>query len=385
MALLNFPPNPNPGDKYTIGTITWQWTGSAWIKYNDPNKTFGEVTSTAIVITSTSTSSLQVTGGTIISGDLFVGGNLVGPGVASLSTSTDNVRGGSTGSVLYQAAPGVTKFIGIGTTGSILVSNGTTATFANTLNSLVISGTTNATSTTTGALVVGGGVGIAGDLWIGGSLYAQGNPVLTTATFGAVISAGQDITISFVTGTNYIRVNDVSTLQTVTGRGFTTTNRINITNTASSTSTSTGALTVKGGVGIGGDVNAWGKVTAESVQIKDASIDSTKTTVSSQSATVVDQYNLTDFRAAKYLIQIDEGTGAGANFQSEEIMLLATNTGTVYLTEYGKISSKGNGNWLGDFSADINNVGGSDVVRLLFTANQATDKVISVLRISMVP
>jgi hypothetical protein len=386
MALLNFPPNPNPGDKFTIGTITWQWNGAAWIKFNDPNKTFGQVTSTAVVITSTSTSSLQVTGGAIISGDLFVGGNLVGPGAAALSTATDNVRGGTTGSILYQLAPGLTKFIGIGSTGSLLVSNGTTATFSNTLNSLVVSGTASPTQLDTGtaALKVAGGVSIGGDLWLGGQLFSQGSPVLTTATFGAVISAGQDITISFVTGTNYIQVNDVATLQTVTGRGSTTSNRINITNTVSSTSTTTGALVVKGGVGIGGDVNVWGRVSAESVRVMDAIFDSTKTSISSQSITAIDQYRLSDYRTAKYLVQIDEGTGASADFQSSEISLLATNTGTVYLTEYGKISSKGNV-YLGNFTAAVENIGGSDFVRLFFQADQATSKVISVLRISMVP
>lgn len=379
MPLLNFPPNPQPGDKYTIGTLTWVWNGSAWIKYNDPNKTFGEVTSTSVVITSTSTTSLQVSGGAVIGGDLFISGNLIGPGAAALSTSTDNVRGGSTGSVLYQSAPGVTNFIGIGSTGSLLVSNGTTATFANTLQSLVISGTTNATSTQTGALVVAGGVAIGGDLFIGGTLYAGGNPVLTTATFGAVISAGQDITVTFVTGTNYIQVNDVATLQTITNRGSTTTNRINITNSTTSTSTTTGALIVRGGVGIGGRINC------ESVRVMDAIFDSTKTDVNNQSATVIDQYNLSDYRAAKYLVQIDEGTGNTANFQSSELMLLATNTGTVYLTEYAAISSKGNNNFLGEFSADVNNIGGVDVVRLKFAAFESTNKVINVLRISMVP
>ena len=127
MALLNFPANPQVGDKYTIGTITWQWTGAAWIKYNDPNKTFGEVTSTNLTITtstnstSTTTGALIVTGGVGIGGNLYVGGNLIGPGAAALSTSTDAVRGGTTGSILYQVGPGVTGFVGIGTTGSYLL------------------------------------------------------------------------------------------------------------------------------------------------------------------------------------------------------------------------------------------------------------------------
>jgi hypothetical protein len=391
MALLNFPANPQVGDKYTIGVITWQWTGSAWIRYNDPNKTFGEVTATQMVITtttnstSTTTGALVVTGGAAIGGNLFVGGQLIGPGAAALSTSTDAVRNGTTGSVLYQIAPSVTGFIGIGTTGSFLVSNGTTSTFKNTVTNITITDTTRATNTTTGALVVAGGVGIGGDLFVGGDFYANGHPVLTTATFGAVISAGVDITVTFITGTNYIQINDISTLQSVTGRGFTTTNRINITNATASVSTTTGALTVKGGVGIGGDVNIYGRMNSESVRILDTIFDSTRTTVNTVVTTVIDTYSLADFRSAKYLVQIDEGSGASAEFQSSELLLLATNTGTVYLTEYASISSRGVGITLGEFSADLNNVGGTDYIRLKFTADSATSKTINVLRTAMVP
>jgi len=391
MALLNFPANPQVGDKYTIGTITWQWTGAAWIKYNDPNKTFGEVTSTNLTLTtstnstSTTTGALIVTGGVGIGGNLYVGGSLIGPGAAALSTSTDAVRNGTTGSILYQIAPSVTGFVGIGTTGSFLVSNGTTATFKNTVTNLTITDTTRATTTTTGALVVAGGVGIGGDLYVGGDFFANGHPVLTTATFGAVISAGTDITITFITGTNYIQINDISTLQSVTGRGFTTTNRINVTNATASTSTTTGALTIKGGVGIGGDVNIYGRMNSESVRIADTIFDSTKTTVNTVVTTVIDTYSLADFRSAKYLVQIDEGLGATAEFQSSELLLLATNTGTVYLTEYAVISSRGPGIGIGEFTADLNNVGGTDYIRLKFTADAATSKTINVLRTAMVP
>ena len=391
MALLNFPANPQVGDKYTIGVITWQWTGAAWIRYNDPNKTFGEVTATQMIITtttnstSTTTGALVVTGGAAIGGNLFVGGQLIGPGAAALSTSTDAVRNGTTGSVLYQIAPSVTGFIGIGTTGSFLVSNGTTSTFKNTVTNITITDTTRATSTTTGALVVAGGVGIGGDLFVGGDFYANGHPVLTTATFGAVISAGTDITVTFITGTNYIQINDVSTLQSVTGRGFTTTNKINITNATASVSTTTGALTVKGGAGIGGDVYVYGRMNSESVRILDTIFDSTRTTVNTIVTTVIDTYSLADFRSAKYLVQIDEGSGASAEFQSSELLLLATNTGTVYLTEYASISSRGVGITLGEFSAGILNVGGQDVVQLKFTADSATNKTINVLRTAMVP
>jgi hypothetical protein len=59
--------------------------------------------------------------------------------------------------------------------------------------------------------------------------------------------------VGFIASTSTLKViTDISTLQSVTNRGYSTTNPINITNTNSSTSTQTGALTVTGGVAIGG-------------------------------------------------------------------------------------------------------------------------------------
>ena len=107
MALLNFPSNPSTGDLHTVGTTTWQWSGTAWIKAPNPSTTFGFVTATNVTITSS----------------------------------------------------------------------------------------TNAISTTSGALIVAGGVGIGGDLWLGGDLYAQGQVVITTATFADGILSGDDIKI----------------------------------------------------------------------------------------------------------------------------------------------------------------------------------------------
>jgi hypothetical protein len=51
-----------------------------------------------------------------------------------------------------------------------------------------------------------------------------------------------------------ITATEADTLETVTGRGASSTNAISITNSTASTSTTSGALTVTGGVGIGGDV-----------------------------------------------------------------------------------------------------------------------------------
>ena len=155
---------------------------------------------------------------------------------------------------------------------------------------------TPATSTGTGALVVIGGASIGNSLFVGlnvnavqgnfsGPVTDSNNRVITSVTPGGsiginisnlvsqgpnasfiinnlgVISVanGTDTVVSATTGTN-VQINNVSTLQTVTGRGATTPTAISITNATQSTATSNGALTVTGGVGIGGNLNVGGSL-----------------------------------------------------------------------------------------------------------------------------
>ena len=170
---------------------------------------------------STATGALTVRGGVGIGGDLYVGGLL---NVDFVSTAT-NLRSGTAGQVPYQTAPGVTSFYGPGTAGNVLVSNGTTAPTYN--NTLTLAGTTAATSTSTGALVVIGGVGIGGNLYVGGEIVAE------------------KLTIQYTTvTTTLVQTDDV----------------IRTYNSTNATSTSTGALQVRGGVGIGGDLWVGGTV-----------------------------------------------------------------------------------------------------------------------------
>ena len=235
------------------------------------------VTTTATVLytvnaTSTATGSLIVAGGAGIGRDLWVGGNVYSNGF-QLATATSvinaalNIVGGSTGSLVYQVGPGQTGFIGIGSTGTFLVSNGTTASWqvlnasnTGTTSTFFINNNTQSTATNSGALIVAGGVGIGGALYVGGPAYVNGSQVVTTATLAGYgvtsITAGTDTAVS--TSTGGVTVWNISTLQTVTGRGNTTNNPIVITNTASATSTSTGALVVTGGAGIGGSLYVGG-------------------------------------------------------------------------------------------------------------------------------
>jgi hypothetical protein len=232
---------------------------------------------------------------------------------------------------------------------------------------------TNSTSTTSGALIVTGGVGIGGDLWVGGYFYAGGALVLTTASFNNSPSDGTDIDVVDIGG-GVLTFNNISTLETVTSRGSTTTHVIRFANTTNSTSTQTGALIVAGGIGAGG------RITTESLRLADSVFDSTVKTTNSVVPIAIDTYALSQYRTSKYLIQIDEGTTSTAKFQALEILLIATNTGTSKAVEYGIVSSEGT---LGSWSSDVTVEGLDNIVTLYFTPVDSIEKTITVLRTSM--
>jgi hypothetical protein len=239
-----------------------------------------------------------------------------------------------------------------------------------TFTSITVTTSTNATSTNSGALQIYGGVGIGGDLWLGGTLYSNSQPVITTATLGASVFGGNDITITSTgtTGTSFLRFDNTSTLQTVTNRGWTTTNALIFSNATESTSTNSGALVVSGGIGVGKRINC------ESLRIADSIFDSTQVTVATTASVVIDSFLSTDFRSAKYFIQISSG---GTAFSAVEINLIH-HSNTVYSTQYGLVSTGGS---LGSFTADLSIV--DSIVRLYFTASAATNKTIKVLRTGM--
>jgi hypothetical protein len=232
---------------------------------------------------------------------------------------------------------------------------------------------TNSTSTTSGALIVAGGVAIGGDLYLGGTLYSGGAYVLTTASFNNTPSDGTDIDIVDIGG-GVLTFNNISTLETVTSRGSTSSRVINLTNITNSTSTQSGALIVAGGIGAGG------RVTSESVRIADTVFDSTMVTTNSPVQIEIDTFSLSQYRSAKYFIQIDEGTTSTAKVHAVEMLLIANNTGTSRAVEYGIIAPWGE---LGAFSSDVTVVGDENIVTLYFTPIDSIDKTVKVLRTSM--
>ena len=185
-------------------------------------------------------------------------------GVIGLLSGTDTQVSSTTGTVTVWNTSNLQSVTGRGAT---------------TDQAILITNDTSATTTASGALQVVGGAGIGGALYVGGKLYANNSPVVTVETLPSLgvtavksgtgisvntstgevtvtnagvyqLNAGTDTQVSSTSGA--VTVWNTSTLQTITGRGATTTNIVSITNTASATTTASGALRVVGGVGIGG-------------------------------------------------------------------------------------------------------------------------------------
>jgi hypothetical protein len=137
--------------------------------------------------------------------------------------------------------------------------------YNNVLDQLYIGGNYASFSTTTGALIVVGGAGIGRDLNVGGKIYSQGAEVITTSTIGdwavTEVNGGIDISVTTATG-GIVTVNNISTLQSVTDRGNSTTNQLLVFNSTNASNTQSGAIVVSGGLGVGNDAYFGGLIYA---------------------------------------------------------------------------------------------------------------------------
>ena len=177
---------------------------------------------------------------------LFSGGDALNSGTITLTV----LNTGSTAILRWS-----------GSAGNLVSITNTSGTVLNVLS------TTQATSTLTGALQVAGGVGIQGNLWVGGtingSIASAGSatnatnlaggtanqiPVQTAPnTTGFIVAPTVANTVLTWNGSAFIYALPASTFN-----GGTITNPLFINNATQTNSTSTGALVVLGGVGIGG-------------------------------------------------------------------------------------------------------------------------------------
>ena len=252
--------------------------------------------------TSTTTGDLIVSGGVGIGDNLYVKKTIYSGGLEVLTTASLGA-GGVGVSTIYAGTDTAVS----GNYGSVTIWNTSTLQSitnrgAATSNAITITNNTLASNTGSGALIVTGGIG-ASNIYAS-AIYDNSNRVVTSVipTAGTGISitslvssgtaasftvnntgvtslqgstyigvstssggvtltnlgvqtltAGTDTAVSSTTGT--VTVWNTSTLQTITDRGFTTSNRINITSaTAASDTAGVAALTVSGGAGIGKNI-----------------------------------------------------------------------------------------------------------------------------------
>lgn len=364
MSILNFPTTPYVGQEHTVGTNKWVWNGTAWLKTPTPDKTFGIITATNVVVTtttnavSTNSGALIVYGGVGIGGDLWLGGDLYAQGQLVLTTATfaSGILAGDDIDITIEPGSGAVVISNTSTLQTVTTRGSTTT------NAVTFANLTESTSTTTGGVLILGGLGLGGNLALNGKIYANGS----TGTEGQVLTT---------TPTGVVWDYPTSVFD-----GGTISQPLHIANTTSSTSTTTGALVVDGGVGIGGDVWVAGRVNSESLKIADTVFDSTSMYIDSLAPTAIDTFSFNQFRSAKYMVQVAEGTTATDRCQVTELMLLVTNTGTVNILEYGNIFPNGD---LGNFDVSYIDTGTDKVVTLLFLAADTIPKTVKVLRTAM--
>ena len=308
---------------------------------------------------STDTGALIVAGGVGIGGNLNIGGNFVTSStvyVWSVATATNNASGaviiaGGLGvgdsvyaSALYdQGNRVITRVTGIAGTG---LSGGG-----------VITGTTGTIAfTNTGVLSLTASTGV--------DISTSTGNITVTNTGVITLTAGTDTAVSASAGS--VTIWNTSTLQSITDRGASTTNAINILNADPTTSTTSGALQVSGGVGIGTDLFVGGNVRGSSIQVSNNLISSPTplTAIATTETQILDAFVSDVFKTVKYLVQIIDTTST-VKFHVVEILLTYDGSGTVdgtYISQYGMVTNLGE---LGDFTAQWT----AGMVTLEFTPN----------------
>lgn len=297
--------------------------------------------------------------------DFFVKAGVIVQGTNRVTAAT-----GNTGTLQVNGGAAVAKNLIVGEqgefTGGIVALANSTLTSVSASGVVTINNSTAASSTATGALVVTGGVGIGGDLRVGGTLFANISGSITTATnlaggtTGSLpyqTAAGTTAFIPIGSANNILQSNGttatwVSTTtltvqnamtaanvrdgspgqllyQSAAGTtAFVTTatagtvlvsngssapswnNTLALAGTTAATSTTTGALTVAGGVGIQGSLYVGGEIVAQKLTIEYTTV----TTTLVQTDDVIQTTNNTQSTdSTTGALKITGGAGIGGN------------------------------------------------------------------------
>lgn len=180
---------------------------------------------------------VTVSGASTLSGALTVNNNITCTGVLRTNNVTDTT-GDLTGALIVAGGASISKSLRVGTnlsvagtvsgitsltatsiTGAIQTAAQPLITSLGTLTGLSVSGNstltavTDSTSTSSGALVVSGGVGVAKNLYVGGTIYMNGMALTTGGGGGGGAATSSSIANwnSTIIGTDYLRYKNTST------------------------------------------------------------------------------------------------------------------------------------------------------------------------------
>jgi hypothetical protein len=322
-------------------------------------------------LTSTETSTSTQSGALVVDGGVGIGGNMNIGGpirIYDLTSATSTF----TGALIVQGGAGFNgdiyaqRYFAEGEPLDNLYWNGGEISAP-----LRIRNPAEATNTYSGALQVWGGAGIGGNLYVGKSITLESQVETDSVYFRMRNTAtnGQSYTWR-VGGNNYA------------GQGGTNLNEGGLTLYNDTQEIYRLAITKTTGnllVGVQSD-NGVDKIQASgSVRFGDGQLFTRSTSINNTSTTVIDSFPAANYRTAKLLIQIADGVGTSAKFHVVEIVVLVDNNGNVYKSEYGIITT---GGAIGEFDVDYN-IGGNGLVRLLFTADEASAKQVKVVRTSI--
>lgn len=161
------------------------------------------------------------------------------------SVTATNINFGTAGQLVYQSAPGVTGFVGPGTAGQILISDGTNAPVY-----------TNTVSVYVGFAADADQIKLTNDL---ASTTPQYITFVSTTTGYTDVKAAALSGLTFIPSTSYLGINKTTPYATLDVAGGIFVSGVStVTNTTNATSTATGALQVKGGVAVGLDLQVGG-------------------------------------------------------------------------------------------------------------------------------
>lgn len=321
--------------------------------------------------------------------------NLLSANISSSNTATD-LAGGATGSIPYQLNPGDTTFLPIGTAGYVLVSNGSTPTW-NTTGTVVsgeattatnlkfgsqyqipyqtapgatgfednfkyrydtdtfvtvnaqFTGTTNSVGPASGAVQLSGGMHVAQDIYLSGTMAVAGGSIKS-------VSASFDLLPTTATTVNFATSATALTMGWISG-STTIRNKTNINSTENATSKTSGALQVVGGAGFGGDVWATNLTATSFIVAQGGDVylqtNGAKISVSGTTANVLNDY-VTTVNIANNATAVSLGSN-GSSVLTVRGTTGATSTNTGALQVVGGIGIAenlfvgGNGTFTGDF------------------------------------